>query len=380
MKGQRLIFLALVALLAALASYSYATETRLGSMGGIGGYTRDNSDVFPFPGTINRYSNQVIAELRGKNYDSRYSIGSHLPFRTDGVCGVYLNCPLPQPITDVVREVVPALELDRTADLFYGKKMGNSDFGARFSIALDRESRKDGSSELEESARYLAFAGGLSNEQMDLGCILDLPAAKRESGIPGIQSDELSGFGLGVNGRYFMTKQGNRQLVPRGRFHYASGSIEDSVKTDYNSISFGGGIGVNYQLNENNLVVLGLGLELSQSTTEVKNGNETTERTITLPRIVVGVESRIKSWLVGRIGASQVYQSNFTEMKPRIGNTRENKEWAKEFDLSFGLGINFGNFSLDALINEGIFFDGPHFISGNSNSVSSKLSATYNLP
>lgn len=378
MKGQRLVFLALVALLAALASYSYATETRLGSMGGIDGYTRDNSDVFPFPGTINRYSNQVIAELRGKNYDSRYSIGSHLPFRTDGVCGVYLNYPLPQPITEAVREVAPDLELDRTADLFYGKKMGNSDFGARFSIALDRESRKYGSSELEESARYLAFAGGLSNEQMDLGCILDLPAAKRESEI---RSDDLSGFGLGVNGRYFMTKQGNRQLVPIGRFHYASGSIEDSVETDYNSISFGGGIGVDYQLNENNLVVLGLGLALSQSTTEVKNGDETTERTITLPRIVVGVESRIKSWLVGRLGASQVYQSNFTEIKPRIGNTRlEDKEWAKKFDLSFGLGINFGNFSLDALINEGIFFDGPHFISGSSNSVSSKLSATYNLP
>ncbi|MDI6792079.1 MAG: hypothetical protein QME81_04330 [bacterium] len=377
MKGQRFVFLAIVALLAAFASYSYATETRVGSMGGIDRYTRDNSNVFPFPGTINRYSNQVIAELRGKNNDSRYSIGSHLPFRTDAVCGVYLNYPIPHPITAAVREVAPDLALDRTADLFYGSKMGNSDFGARFSIALDRESTTYGSSESKQSARYLAFAGGLSNEQMDLGCILDLPAAKQEVGT---QSEELSSFGLGVNGRYFMAQQGNRQLVPIAHFHYASGSIKDSFEADYSSISFGGGIGVNYQLNENNLVVLGLGVGLSQSTEEVKNGDETTERTITFPRIVMGIESQIKSWLVGRIGASQVYQSDFTEVKPPTGSTTETKEWDKAFDLSFGLGINFGNFSLDALINEGIFFDGPHFISGQSNQMSSMLSATYNLP
>ena len=34
-------------------------------------------------------------------------------------------------------------------------------------------------------------------------------------------------------------------------------------------------------------------------------------------------------------------------------------ENSSDFALFFGFGVNFGNFTLDASINEGLFFDGP---------------------
>ena len=47
-----------------------ATETRVGSMGGVGFYMRDNSNIFVFPGTFYSYANQVVGELRVRETQS----------------------------------------------------------------------------------------------------------------------------------------------------------------------------------------------------------------------------------------------------------------------------------------------------------------------
>ena len=95
MRGKIYVLSAFFLLLVFLFSINgYGTESRIGSMGGVGYYIRDNSNIFYFPSTIHNYSNQVVAELRTPNKDYDYSIGVHLPIG-DNIFGVYLNRPLP---------------------------------------------------------------------------------------------------------------------------------------------------------------------------------------------------------------------------------------------------------------------------------------------
>jgi hypothetical protein len=47
--------------------------------------------------------------------------------------------------------------------------------------------------------------------------------------------------------------------------------------------------------------------------------------------------------------------------------------------MTFGLGIMFGQFLLDARINEGLLFSGPNFISGTFEDIAYRISITYSF-
>jgi hypothetical protein len=91
----------------------------------------------------------------------------------------------------------------------------------------------------------------------------------------------------------------------------------------------------------------------------------------------MGIESKIADWLIGRLGAAQVFQSTTFTSKPDGGDETETTSYATEFKMTFGVGITFGSFLLDMAINEGLLFDGPNFISGTQEPIASRLSITY---
>lgn len=358
-----------------------ATETRVGSMGGVGFYTRDNSNIFVFPGTFLSYPNQVVAEMRVKNIDEFYSIGAHIPIGSDAVIGAYLNRPLS---FNIPFGVVGNVQLDRATDLFYGTKLAGYDLGLNLTVGLDNYTEKDSIAEQTESARYFALSAGLSNDQMDLGISFNMPSASFE--LDSVKSD-WSGFGVGLNARYFLKQNDALEICPLAVVYYSStsreidpGSGADKAVTDYSQLNLAAGIGINYELNENNLLVIGIeGIGLSTTTTEVKEGPETTNSIMTLPGVYVGVESKINDWLIGRMGASQVYQSITETEKPYNEKETEITSYMTQFKMTFGLGITFGSFVLDASINEGLLFDGPNFISGSNEIIAHRLSITYNF-
>ena len=92
-----------------------------------------------------------------------------------------------------------------------------------------------------------------------------------------------------------------------------------------------------------------------------------------------GIESKIKPWLTGRFGGSQIYQNTKDTYKPKGGKETSTSTFDDDFGLTFGLGLHFGDFTLDALIDEGLFFDGPNFISGTNEVMSTRLSLLYNF-
>ena len=361
-----------------------ATETRVGSMGGVGYYMRDNSNIFVFPGTFYTYANQVVGELRVRQSNYFYTVGAHLPISSNAQVGVYLNSPL---YWQIPGGIVNTVTLDRTTDIFFGTRLSLFDLGLALRVAMDKdEINNPPTPETKESAHYFEVAGGISNEMMDLGLMVGLPSASYEF------SDlkrTWSGFAASFNGRLWLKQQDLLfQFLPLIVANYVSTSAEldpgipgaEITTVDYDVLELSGGVGINYQINQSNLIVIGLeAIGYHQESQKVKGGTEYTTTAIVLPGIYMGVESEISDWLTGRLGAAQTYTSITQKTKPDVGDELKETNFDKEFKMTFGLGFSFGNFLLDAAINEGLLFSGPNIISGTIQDFAYKLSITYNF-
>ena len=360
-----------------------ATETRVASMGGVGYYIRDNSNIFVFPGTFYSYANQVIGELRVRQSNYFYTVGAHLPVSSNAQVGVYLNSPL---YWEIPGGLVNTVTLDRTTDIFFGTRLSRFDLGLALRVAMDKAENFPPAPETKESAHYFEVAGGISNDIMDLGLMVGLPSASYE--LTDVKRT-WSGFGASFNGRFWLKQQGLLfQFLPLIVANYASTSADinlgipgvENTVIDYGVLELSGGIGINYQINQSNLIVIGIEvIGYHQQSQKVKNGAELTTTSIVLPGIYMGVESKISGWLTGRIGAAQTYTSITQKNKPAVGDELKTTNFDKEFKMTFGLGFSFGNFLLDAAINEGLLFSGPNIISGTIQDFAYKLSITYNF-
>lgn len=365
------------------SSISLATETRVLSMGGISPFIRDNSNVFYFPATINQYSNQAIAELRLKQGSGDNSIGIHLPIMSGAVLGVYLNQPFDVPSN--YTQITPNLELKNSITAIYGTKMSNFDVGVLIAMASDSWENSTTKPKVEESARILNIGAGISSPIYDLGVMLNLPSVSHNAD-PAEQ--KYGGMGLDVYGRYFMKRSEKFELIPVARLGFGSTSYEDDSgvaevpkgEVDYSKLNLELSVGLNYQMNSDNIALLGLELfGLAQNSEEVKNGYKNTSTTRTLPALFVGIESTLKPWLIGRLGATQSYYKSTTKYEPKEGEDSESSSTDSSFNLSFGFGVKVSGFMLDAYFNENLFFDGPNFISGQGNSIAHRISVTYNF-
>jgi len=381
MKSRKLTIPAIAVLILFIASLAGATETRVGSMGGVGFYTKDNSNVYYFPGAINFYKGQVIAELRTKNTQNTYTLGAHVGVQQDKVLGVYLNrlvnVGAPAGIFDQV-------QLNSTTDLYLGMPLSNYQFGARLSIGFDSY-KQDSTATTpgdEESASLINLGVGISDATTDIGVYVEMPKMKNneDNGV----EDKWSGTGFGVAARKFYGDK--PQMVPVVIFNNRSSKLEqtdaggNNSKIEYSAMNFALGCGFDYQLDENSMLILAVeAIGIGKTKTDIDQGNETTVSTTNLPGIFVGAESQLKNWLWGRIGATQIYQKTTTEVKPPTGDTTKMSNRVKQFTVTFGLGVTISSFQIDFRFNEGLLFDGPNFISGTTETLANQLSVTYSF-
>jgi hypothetical protein len=238
---------------------------------------------------------------------------------------------------------------------------------------------------VEESARVMNIGAGISSSIFDLGIALGLPSISHKADPV---ENKYSGLNFDVYGRYFMKRSETFEVVPLARFGFGSASYESDPGTvgatksqaDYSTLNLELGVGLNYQLNSSNIALLGVELfGLAKNSEEVKDGAKTTNTTTTLPGFFIGIESTLKPWLIGRLGATQFYTTNTTKYEPNQGEDSESSSNDSSFNLSFGFGVKISSFLLDAQFNENLFFDGPNFISGQSNNIAHRISVTYNF-
>lgn len=378
------IFTTVMLLMLFISFAVLASETRTLSMGGVGVFIKDNSNVTPFPGTLLSYNNQMYTELRVKDTQTSFTGGVHLPVLNTGfVAGVHVNRPI-MPIDQF--GAAPNITVNQVSDILFGMKMGDNNLGFRLSYGADgfQQDSTIAQPKIEEYGRYIEIGAGISNKKFDVGVTVGMPAITNETGQV---KDELSGLGFGVNGRYFHKLSSKLTAVPVVLFYTMSGSGESDPgggapksEADYSEMFVDIAGALHYEIDKENQVVVGLGLYTHHSTTiDIKDVGETTTTYSSMPVIYLGGETRISSWLVGRMGAYQNFETETVTMKPDGGSETESSFSTSYINFSFGLGMQVEKFLIDVDINHGSFFEGTYLLSGQIRNIFNRVSVTYNF-
>lgn len=368
-----------------LSVFSFASETRINTLGSVGIFLKDDANVMLFPGTLFQYTNLVVAEMRTKTNPAKedYSIGIHMDYG-NMVSGLYINQPIRSVILRTGLDEFEGLGISRLNNsyvLMMGVKADGLDVGFGVITAGSNSESGSGDFKRDESSSYIGILGGVSNKKMDLGIMLEIPSITLKVGAG---KAEYSGFSLNANGRYFLMKRNGASIFPVGRVTFGSSSFEVKAgrTTDYSLLRVALGVGMEKRINEDNSLVVGLeAFSMLSVAEDTKGGVESTATIYTLPGFYVGIESRIASWLIGRVGAAHVNQKLVEEDKPDGGTKTETISNSSAFKLSLGLGIEFGSFLIDFAMNEKLLFDGPYIFgrADNGTQFAGQVSITYDF-
>ncbi|PKN73577.1 MAG: hypothetical protein CVU50_02350 [Candidatus Cloacimonetes bacterium HGW-Cloacimonetes-3] len=387
----RKALLLLFVVLALFASSIFATESRMAALGNPFGFIRDNTDISAYPGVINQYERNLRAELGMSG--SSWKLGANLPFMNN-VLGVYLNTD-----TDVNVDMYfqNGMNHYNTGDLNISKKIQfyygfMEKFGVGFGMAIDskvEDFADNPDKQAEMGATYFEISGGMSDEKLDVGAAIAIFGAGNTNDFDVVENS-MGGFGFSANGRYFVMESDYFDLVGAANLMIHTGSNEYKASaattstTDMSGINFDLGVGMNYKFDENNKLIFGfkpLRIKTeswTESVTNVTGEDKGGEAWMYIPTYTIGLESQIKPWLTGRIGATQNYAFHAESYDPDGVNVDEDADYQSNFTADMGLAFEIGNFTIDTVLSRTLLHDGPNFIGGKSNGLASMVSINYN--
>ena len=365
----------LLALLVGLVSTVSATETRLNGMGNPGILVKDNSEIFTFPGAIVNYSKEITVEMRQPNDVSSYTLGGNLPLG-DNVLGIYLNNKL-RGFGDrfSANSNIDGVELNNTIGFLYGINMSNMNLGFSLDMAFDKNNASydnddaDIHTSSDASVTYVKLGAGASQDKFDVSLILDVPMMSDET-------TEFTTFGATVTGRYFLdTDMGT--LVPAVILAFGSSTHkvtigDNSAKLTATDIVADFSLGYNLSVTDASMLFAGVEA-LGVSMTSVEDDSYTNT---VAPKFYLGVESQVKEWFAARFGGSKKYMILGATSEDDDATAKTSSSSAP-FDVSLGATFSFGNFDLDANVDEALLFNGPNFITGNTSAFSADLALSY---
>ena len=131
-----------------------------------------------------------------------------------------------------------------------------------------------------------------------------------------------------------------------------------------------------WTLSETSDLLFAAGLKYNSMTNEPGGEADKEEETqIILPNFTFAVETNLLEWATVRAGVNNMHELNSTN---KVGDTEVKTMGASEFDLAFGLGLEYGGFKLDLDLTPGFFVDPVSFITGfNDQALASQFSITY---
>lgn len=372
-------FIILAALILVFAVSAMATDTRVMTMGDNNNVLLDEANIWIYPGRIIEYPNLAIGEF---DSDGFYNFGINWKLNNDNpwVLGTYFSTE--QAYNPGIPNFTPLN--NRRIDLLYGRDMGASNFGMRFSYFNSSEDYEEtppvpGDTVLaNESMSYYNFNLGLTEETglWDVAVDLGFGTWTNEDD-DGIVQNEPDGFyDMAVMGRYFMQKGPNYTYIPHIGFMTGKLGVQDAVTTmSYKYTAFEAGFGLNYTPSNNVLAVCDFGFMYGKG--KVEDDASNTEESVTttvLPYFKIGLDADVFKWMDIRLGATSYWNKDKYEFTD-INNTFK---YANN-DTYLGFGFHWGNLHVDTYANPSLFLDGFNFISGESNSMNYSFSVVYEM-
>ena len=400
-----MVALLAVALTLSIVQMTFATDSRLNSMGGDSKFitVEDETDVLLFPSTIldhgnlglmNRFSSTsgVAQGEFGFHYSLNKNIviamyGGNLQSFRYGGQGIADKAP----ILDVASEGSFDADQNERANFFgafgLGYRVGDLKLGTMIRIFRERTTVDYGLSK---------SAWGPMSFKVDLGGSMQFGSIAMDAAL-GIQmafltsepqgEADLEGTGhMGVDfrARVFIPAAPGVTLIPYTAVYYVSESLSVVNPTDgpsereFQGYFFSADVGADLKIEPVNDVFVYPGVGLRYQTNIVHeqvidNVTSITNTSIGLPYFSLAIDARIKKWLDLRLGAVQLnlikkttedgiifdsQQASFASANTGQSNT------VSEIRFSTGFGVHMGDWTIDVNIDPRFFTDGPYVVTG----------------
>lgn len=360
----------------AIATSVFASGTRVASFGDI--TFGDAVEVGVYPGLRTHFTNYFSTTMKTEGDDNNYTGGIAVDIGS-GVFSVGLNNGVSPIISENINH-------SKVISFMYGIELGGLDTGAK--LIYGGDCYEDNG--LTEKGTTMGLGLGLSNSTFDFGLNYTIPKYNWEE-KEGDNRNTVNYSDLGINFRYLPFEIGGVSIIPEIKFTMgtesydnedADGENTDLYKETTNSATLNTIIG--YDISDKtkaifDIQLFGMGKDLTEYDSDYDPiiASEEYSQIGPLGTWKVGVESNIKTWLVGRCGAVKNYSKTVAKIDYREGNDIEITEADENFKLTFGLAFKFGKFTIDTNFNEELLFTGPNFISGAQQDWASAVSVKY---
>ena len=434
-----MVVMCAVALLALSAGVSEASLSRvegmgLGSVPYLSQFTDDYVNIYPYPTSVVRQNNLVLAEL-GHNPDgdvnpvtkeTEQSLTIIKNFANFGAIAFQME-------QNDNNSSFPANLTNQQIDLIWGKGFDKLDLAVRLDLTNSKIEISDDANNSAESHGIDDFFGALDPYPFGVfnpDAILDGPFELNTFGVtPAIAlhlsndnrveaaltlrqySLERSITTAGVQGEtwedngnmsYALFVRGIMNKGDRSTWYPAAWYVNDDLGyTVTNSgigveprdvgetyKNWGVGLSHNMRVNDNNLLIFGAAVGESKHEYERNDNNDSAvngdvsnfeEKTMLMPIFFAGLETEATSWLKIRMGATQSLENFETETTAFDGTSLKVKEHSSSFDFNLGAGIRWNNLDFDLTLNEAFPMSGGWILSGDEATPATRASATYHF-
>lgn len=327
---------------------------------------KNDIDAFAFP--------QLLADLEGMHFylpgDPTHAYGGIVMNSGEHNFGLFVHRPMVSPFDQFRISALGAgtvalfgLPSDRVDPKFSGHIIdlmysSNKDFGvgARF-YAFSENGGAEGIANSPATANSM-FAGelygGMNFNNFELAGGVTFQNVK----------DIGTSILINAKGRSWGERSGKFQTVLA--FDMSFGAfMPDEGDTDM-LFSLPVKYGVNYQPLKSLTIGVLLGVDFQM----IKPGGGDTEAGLAVPTVEMAAEWQIKKWLSLRTAARSGYAF-------QIASAADSTQPAEHLIFSSGLGIDYGPFRFDGVVEYGLWQNGPDFISGNAPGLFSGISMSY---
>jgi len=378
-------------LLISILFYLNATETRITALGSEKNLLIDDTNIFIFPSSLERFIERGIVEYGFYPFTDSIAYLSLLKeLGRLGNIGMVFN-KRGIPVLPSTSNGTLIAQPDALFNIYYSLRINDAlsvGISGGYGIAASNEDEEgtanDVTNESSASSSSISISYLIGAKQH----LVELSGGAKNYIFTYKQGDDFSfendnKISTEFSGRFLYNLNDYFSLIPF--FNYSTLDLSSReaaygqiTPTDIKRVTTitKAGLGLNFAPFEENRVILGV-IYNSKIFEKTRKPSiyDTTITENNIPEIVGGIESELKSWLTVRVGMKKSLLIHKLESSNGIKSIMTDKD--APFKINLGLGIRLGSLELDAVINEDLPFTYGYFISGEENPIFTKVSATY---
>lgn len=263
-------------------------------------------------------------------------------------------------------------------DVLAGWQWGENPWGVRMSLGRNNDDPPAPDQQSDATAFNLVLGSRLERWATDLSVEFAMAAATQEAAFGKLETSPWH-VGVGVR-RTASEESDDLSLGWLGMFTYTAGSVDSTptgnaaVSSDDAAFQLVGGIGPVYKPNDRTNVALYGTIRYAWEQSEEATSTLTRTRTV-IPGWNLGAEVEVASWLQVRGGLRSefAFLDDHTEAGAADSHDKSND---LDFAWTSGLGIHFGDFTIDAFLDPSVVTSGTDLL-GEDDRLFGMVSTTF---